>query len=392
MAFCTRCGQQTEDAEEFCSGCGSFTGWDPADRPRTVQAMAAGSDYLRPFAPEGTQPAALRSADDAVLWNAPAVPGEPEAWQFPSPSGQLPDFTPPPRGLPDTAGGTFDPFGPAAQPYPSDTAGQPYPFEAPGQPHPFDTAGQPYPFEAAEQPYPQAPGDDHSYYGPDQLSGPRPVQLPMPPRTVGELRATGRPPMSQARPADRSHNGRWLAVAAALVVILLCAIAAAVVLGHHGRQPPASDGARRPASSAAGPTAAVAGSGALSLAPGVPAAPHAVAVERFVIRYFRAINDHDYAAYRMLFSTSLRNGLSAAAFNSGYGSSRDSQATLRSVSSAAGGELDAVVTFTSHQNPAASPTHSSCTAWTISLYLVRQGSGYVLVSPPAGYQATFSSC
>jgi hypothetical protein len=341
MAFCVRCGQRMQDAAGFCSGCGSVTGREPADEPRTAQAMVP--DYLRPFAPEGTQPAALRSAEAAPLWPAPAP--EPGVWSFPSPAGQPPDFSPPPSLAAPQPG--QDLFSPTAQ------------LRPPGRLDPPDM----------------------------------PVQVTMPSRAIGELKVRRQAAQPPAPPA-RGHRGRWVSVAAALVVILLCGIGAAVLLSHHGKHAPAtSAGARRPASRPASPTpTAAAGNGLLSLAPGVTGAPHAAAVERFVTRYFRAINRHDYAAYRLLFSTSLRGGLSAAAFRAGYGSSRDTQATLRSITSRPGAELDAVVTFTSHQRPARSPTHSSCTAWTISLYLVRQARGYVLAPPPAGYQARFGTC
>jgi hypothetical protein len=51
-----------------------------------------------------------------------------------------------------------------------------------------------------------------------------------------------------------------------------------------------------------------------------------------------------------------------------------------------------MVTFTSHQQAADSPTNSTCTDWTISLYLSRSGGKYVLQTPPAGYQPSFRSC
>ncbi len=34
--------------------------------------------------------------------------------------------------------------------------------------------------------------------------------------------------------------------------------------------------------------------------------------------------------------------------------------------------------FVSHQQPAASPTNSACTSWTVSLYLLEQGGSYLL--------------
>ncbi len=112
----------------------------------------------------------------------------------------------------------------------------------------------------------------------------------------------------------------------------------------------------------------------------------------FLNRYFDAINAHNFAAYRRLFTPSLRGGLSATAFQSGYGTTRDSAVTLRGVSATAAGEIQALVTFTSHQQASQSPTHSACTDWSISLYLVRNGARYALATPPGGYSASDSAC
>jgi hypothetical protein len=132
--------------------------------------------------------------------------------------------------------------------------------------------------------------------------------------------------------------------------------------------------------------------GLITVQPAAASESSAPSVVSFLNNYFTAINHHDFAAYRRLFSASLRGGLSAAAFASGYGTSKDSLVTLHTISPLGTRELDAAVTFTSRQRPADSPTHSSCTGWVISLYLVRQGQDYVIVSPPAGYQASFSDC
>ena len=112
----------------------------------------------------------------------------------------------------------------------------------------------------------------------------------------------------------------------------------------------------------------------------------------FLSRYFTAINSHDYDAYQRLFSVPGRDELSVANFNSGYATSRDSRAVLHSVSVVGPGQLAVLVTFTSHQQPAASPTHTSCTAWSISLYLIRREHRYLMQSPPGNYGAFASSC
>jgi hypothetical protein len=119
---------------------------------------------------------------------------------------------------------------------------------------------------------------------------------------------------------------------------------------------------------------------------------HAQPVAEFVTRYFSAINQHDYPAYRSLLTPGLRASFTPQAFASGYGTTSDSGATLRAVRSAAAGELVAAITFTSHQSPADSPVHASCTAWRIVMYLVPQRAGYQITRPPASYHAAYRRC
>jgi hypothetical protein len=194
--------------------------------------------------------------------------------------------------------------------------------------------------------------------------------------------------------AGRPHGGRWISAAAAAGVVII-ATAAVVILLNHGH--PAASTGRTPGPSASGQqrqpaSAPKASTAPLTVTPAAAAGPDAKAVARLVTRYFRAINKHDFALYRTLFSASLRGGLSSAAFARGYGTSRDSLATLLGITSAGTGELNAAVSFTSHQQSADTPSHSACTTWRISLYLARQGHGYVIVSPPAGYRASFGTC
>jgi hypothetical protein len=190
--------------------------------------------------------------------------------------------------------------------------------------------------------------------------------------------------------AKGQRNGRWISIAAAAVVLVICAATAAVLLSHHKAAPKGSPRAAstRSPKPATGPVV----TGLITVQPAAAGVSSAPSVVSFLNSYFTAINHHDFAAYRRLFSTSLRGGLSADAFASGYGTSTDSLVTLHTISPVGTSELDAAVTFTSRQQPADSPTHTSCTAWVISLYLIRQGQDYVIVSPPAGYQASFSDC
>jgi hypothetical protein len=191
------------------------------------------------------------------------------------------------------------------------------------------------------------------------------------------------------------QRGRWVAVAAAAVVLIIAAATAVILLAHHGSPGGHPAASRQPGKTRSrrkigpGRTAA---HRLLTVEPQAASAPHAAAVQAFLRRYFTAINNHDYAAYRQLFSRELRGGLSATQFASGYGSSQDSLATLRSITVPAAGRVKADVTFVSHQRPADSATHSACTTWSISLFLGKQGGKYVIESPPAGYGATSAAC
>jgi hypothetical protein len=119
--------------------------------------------------------------------------------------------------------------------------------------------------------------------------------------------------------------------------------------------------------------------------------PAAANIAAFLERYFAAINEHDYPAYIALRSPQLP-GMTVSQFDSGYGSTADSDETLLGVSSAAGGDSVAQVTFVSHQGAASSATNSSCTAWNISLYLIPDSGSYLLDSPPPSYHAGSTAC
>ena len=187
------------------------------------------------------------------------------------------------------------------------------------------------------------------------------------------------------------QQGRWIAFAAAAVVLIIAAGSVAILLAHHS--PPASHPATGRASvSQTAPASQPTSRPLVTVLPAAASAPQARGVEAFLAAYFTAINEHDFAAYQALFGPTLRVGLSPAAFARGYGSSQDSQAMLHSISVSAGGRLVATVSFVSHQQPADSATHSSCTAWTISLYLTKRADTYAIQAPPAGYGATAAAC
>jgi hypothetical protein len=109
-------------------------------------------------------------------------------------------------------------------------------------------------------------------------------------------------------------------------------------------------------------------------------------------RYFTVINAHDYPGYLALLSPEERQGWSPALFDSGFRSTTDSAETLTGISTAADGRTVAAVTFTSHQDPAASVSHSACTQWHIQLFLEQNGGSYLIGEPPPGYTSSSTPC
>jgi len=438
MALCVRCGQQTETGAEICSDCGGRSYPDEPSQPMTARAMAGASDYLRPFAAEGTGPTSLPDNSGPNYWTDPGghpVPAyDEQSWYAPSPSGQPPDFSLPGddsssncsrERLDDIGPGSYQP-GPADERYAGDAdeyaADE---WHGPERQYssidlPEGSRGGPWSvsqqasdgFAAARLPTARLPLDD----SPSITAASAATDVQTEEEEGGRRwrsRRSGRPAGSRAffdesdvraeeQLIDQDSvggpgRGRWISVAAATVVLVIAAAGAAILLSHHGKTGGhATAGHTAPASSPAptpstGTTASVS-SKLIAVKPAAATSPRAPAVVAFLTRYFTAINHHDYAAYRMLFSRRVRGQLSASAFATGYGTSRDSHMTLRSLATQGSGPLIADVTFTSHQQPAASPTNSSCNHWTISLYLARRAHGYVLVSPPSDYGAKYLSC
>ena len=129
----------------------------------------------------------------------------------------------------------------------------------------------------------------------------------------------------------------------------------------------------------------------VTIAAGAASQPHAEAVAVVVTNFFAAINNHDYLAYRSLFSASLQHFESPQRFRAGYRTTADSAATIESIAAAGAGRLAATVTFTSRQAAADSPDHATCNRWRITLFLVRGGS-YLIGESPPGYQPSYRNC
>jgi hypothetical protein len=130
----------------------------------------------------------------------------------------------------------------------------------------------------------------------------------------------------------------------------------------------------------------------VSVAPGAEGDPDVQPVTALLQNYFTAINQHDYSAYANLLASSMGQQNPSSVFASGYGSTTDTDATLTAISATNSADLAATVTFTSYQQPTESPDNSACDNWTITLYLVPDGSSYLITTPPSSYHAKYSAC
>ena len=340
MGFCTKCGRPRASGVRFCPGCGHDFGALAAERGGPVADTEAG----------------------------PATPGQ---------LGSL-DWA----GLPPAGEVTRPRSEPAAPWQPADTAA---------------------PWRMA----------DTVSATPSQAMGYLPPVQPVP--------AGPPPPYAEpGGPRRRSGGGRTTALIIVAVLLVIAAGGGAYAFfsrshGHATAQPPSSPAAATDTSTAApaveptasptavdslSPTASPSASatpsptrtGAVQVVPSVDGNPAAPQVAAYLNRYFNAINTRNYSEYNSLLDAQEQQSSSKSSFDSGYATTTDSDETLTGITDTGGGNVTADVTFTSRQNAADSVDQSACTSWTISLYLVPQGSGYVMTAAPAGYHAAYAAC
>ena len=400
MGFCTKCGRQRTGTGEFCTGCGaqfsdgpdsSTTDPTPADSstaepppaPETfVEPAPPVETTAEPVAPAQTSVAAVPSADEPPDWAAPQaeLPTiEPTRWDTHW-------YKPGPSPAPPPAGPAETPQGPAGGPSGPPSYGPPSYGQGGYGPASY-AQGSPGHAPAGQAPYGQPP------YQP-------------PPHVPGTI---GTPPLRRSQTAILTIS---------LVVVLLAVGGGAYALvshftGHKTASPPSSNPTlSTPATQAAGtttpasqratattsPTSSpttspkVSPSARVTVAAGVTANPGEPAVAAFLDRYFTAINGHNYTAYSSLLDAREQSVNTPSSFNTGYGSTTDSAETLTGITGTTAGGEAATVSFTSHQSPAESPTKTSCTSWTITLYLQPNGGSYLIGPAPTGYHASYQAC
>lgn len=130
----------------------------------------------------------------------------------------------------------------------------------------------------------------------------------------------------------------------------------------------------------------------MRVASGVASNPAAPQVDAFLNRYFNSINTRNYGEYNSLLDAQKQQSDSRSSFDSGFATTKDSNEVLTSIENTGGGTLTANVTFTSRQSPSDSIDQSACNNWQLSVFLVSQGSGYVMTAAPAGYHASYTDC
>lgn len=244
---------------------------------------------------------------------------------------------------------------------------------------------------------------------PEDVGGTRRDLPAMPAHWTAPPAGTQPPPAGPLPPSPRRGGTALLIVVVVVAVLAAGGGAFALVsslAGHRASPRPSSPPASAPAppgtaaTTPASPTAAASasptasgGTSTVAMSPAAAANPAATQVRAFVERYFTAINAHDYAAFSSLLDEQMRQQNPQSQWTSGNATTLDSAETLTSITGTDGGGLAAMVSFTSHQSPANSINNSSCTAWTITLYLQPQGGGgYLIGVPPAGYQPVHQNC
>ena len=360
MRFCPNCGNPLGGSPRYCAGCATQVG--------------AGDDTASAAAPGDPPP-----GDPG--WGARHPSREPAQPPWPASGPPWPASPPPwPDGDPLWAAGD------AAWPAGDAPWAASDPLWAAGD-APWPAGDAPWP--AGDAAWAVIPGPAAEDQAAAVITESRGTSLPGAPQAAGpdrRFRLSRRPRLSPG-------HGMTITAMVTTLALLGTLGAAAWQVGHLRSQAPAAgtslaaraSGSGRPASRPdPGPSPARA---APSVSPGAPGAsdavsvnpaaagqPHADRVVTLLNSYFSAINQHDFPAYRRLFIPAIRAGMHN--FGASYRSTHDSRARLTGLAATGPQGLAAMVTFVSHQDPAASPDHAACDRWHITLFIKRDGRGY----------------
>jgi len=390
MAFCTRCGQQTDGAHpaaggaELCLFCGAGPEVHHGYPGRRVSRHASPADVYAHQNGAGTGTSACRVplSDYPSLTDLPAIADTWPSASYSSRSRAGRHALPPEAALLRprvTARLALRPGPPEFQ----DEQFAAGPFSLP------DGLHEP---RSPQLPEPELQQGQESHLTPDDEGEAQDAR-----GSETEFSTVGRPVRPVRATASRAllaaRESRRVSAAAAGLVVLVGAATAAIAMAHHNPQASGQDAGDVRLGMATPGTGDGTGSGGLVRpASAAAAAPQERPALSLLDRYFAAINAHDFAAYQKLFRPAVRSGLSETDFIARYGTATDSAAILHSITPVGRRELALMVTFTSHQRPSSSRIHSSCTNWSVRLNVVRDGSRYLMDNPPAADRPSGYAC
>jgi hypothetical protein len=328
-------------ATNFCTKCG---------QPRASAAVAFCTHC-------GARLRTVVTAPSESAETPPAVSDRPEAARPARPSGPA----------------TYEPQPYEPQPYaPQPYAPQPYEPQ-PYEPQPYE----PQPYEP--QPYGAGEDADHPYQGPHRRKTIAIAAAVAAVLVIGGVAAWLAIRPSTHTPSAAASHGPTVAAGAPQPT-------------HVSTPASVSSPVQTPSATPTPGQTAPASSGLVRPAPGVAGEQAEASVQAFLDSYFAAINAHSYRRFGPLLSSQEGARIPRSAFESGDGTTTDSDAVLTSITGTSHDELAASVTFTSHQARADSANDSSCTHWAITLYLRHRGDSYLIYPPPASYRASYGAC
>ena len=119
--------------------------------------------------------------------------------------------------------------------------------------------------------------------------------------------------------------------------------------------------------------------------------PSSRAIVALLTKYFVAINQRDYSAYRQLHTRAERAKMSETEFLNGFRTTQDDQVLLRQLGIAQDGRLLAMVDFVSTQDAADGPDGQTCTQWSVGKFVEKEGKTLRFGKALPGY-STYAAC